>query len=117
LGAVPRPGVAVVADVRGLANSLRGAAWCFTGEGAIDAQTLAGKTVLGVAELAAAAGARTVAFGGRVDAEAARALAARGIACVAIADGTLDIADAMRHARDLLERAAARSGRELDTFG
>jgi glycerate kinase len=107
-GAVARPGVAVVAEVRGLADALRGAAWCFTGEGAIDEQTLAGKTVLGVAALAAAAGARTVAFAGRVDEDAARGLEARGVTCVAIGATTLDTAETMRRAGELLEHASAR---------
>ncbi len=114
MGAVARPGVAVVAEVRGLPAALRGAGWCFTGEGKIDAQTLAGKTVLGVATLAKAAGVATTAFAGRIDEDAARALATRGIACVGIADEMLDTVEAMRRAPELLERAAARIARDLD---
>jgi glycerate kinase len=106
-----RPGVELVADLRGLAPALRGASWCFTGEGAIDAQTLAGKTVAGVARLAAAAGARTVAFGGRVDADAEAELAERGVIAMPILDGPTDLAGARTRADALLERAAARAAR------
>jgi glycerate 2-kinase len=48
-GAQLERGVALVAAVRGLPGALRGADWCFTGEGRIDAQTLRGKVVDGVA--------------------------------------------------------------------
>ena len=111
LGAVARPGVELVADLRGLREALQGSVWCFTGEGAIDGQTLAGKTVAGVGALAAAAGARTVAFAGRVDSAAERALAERGIIAVPIADGPLDLPAATARAGDLLERAAERTAR------
>jgi glycerate kinase len=113
LDATVRPGVDLVADLRGLREALRGAAWCFTGEGAIDGQTLAGKTVAGVGALAAAAGARTVAFAGRVDAAAERALAARGIIAIPISDGPLDLSAATARASELLQRAAERTARLL----
>ena len=108
LGAEIRPGVALVAELRGLPAALRGAACCFTGEGAIDEQTLGGKTVAGVARLASAAGARTIAFGGRVGAAAERALAARGVVAVPIADGPAALESALANASALLERAAER---------
>jgi glycerate kinase len=111
LGATARPGVELVAELRGLREALRGAAWCFTGEGAIDGQTLAGKTVAGVGALAAVAGARTVAFAGRVDEAAERALAARGIVAVPIVDAPLDLPAASAQAAALLERAAERTAR------
>jgi hypothetical protein len=65
--------------------------------------------VAGVGALAAAAGARTVAFAGRVDAAAERALAERGIIAVPIADGPLDLSAATAQASELLERAAERT--------
>ncbi len=48
-------GFDVVAKLTGLADKLRGAALCVTGEGRIDAQSLAGKVVAGVAALDGAA--------------------------------------------------------------
>lgn len=108
LGARLRPGVAIVAEVCRLAASLDGATYCFTGEGSIDAQTLGGKTVVGVAELARHARVPVVAFGGRVAAEAERDLAELGIVAVPIADGPRELAASLAEAEDLLERAARR---------
>ena len=113
LGARSRPGVAVVAELRGLPDALRGVRWCFTGEGAIDVQTLGGKTVAGVAELARAAGASTVAFAGRIEAGAERELATRGVVTMPIADGPLDLAAATGRAAELVRRAAARVTRVI----
>jgi glycerate kinase len=106
--AAARPGVEIVAELRGLAAALEGADAVYTGEGSIDAQTLAGKTVAGVARLAKAAGvARVVAFGGRVDASAATALEQLGVTTVAIADPAMPEHEAMCNAAALLERASA----------
>jgi len=107
-------GVDIVADARDLSGLLAGASWCFTGEGSLDEQTLAGKTVLGVAARARAAGARTVAFAGRVDDGVADALAALGIEVVPIADPPLELGESIARGGELLERAAARIARELD---
>jgi glycerate kinase len=108
LGARLRPGVEIVAELRGLPQALSGASAVFTGEGSIDEQTLAGKTVAGVARLARAAGVtEIVAFGGRVDPDAARALRERyGVATVALAEEGYTVERAMREAATLLERAA-----------
>ena len=112
--ATPRPGVEVVAQLRNLGPALDGADAVFTGEGSIDAQTLAGKTVAGVARLARAAGVGTiVAFGGRVEAGAAEALAKAGVESVAIAGPKMTEDEAMRGAATLLESAAESSARRL----
>jgi glycerate kinase len=96
--------------LRGLPAALAGAEICLTGEGSIDAQTLRGKTVAGVARLARAAGAGTViAFGGRVTSEAETELARAGVLTVPICDGPLTLDEACRDAAALLERAAARA--------
>jgi glycerate kinase len=112
-GASVRSGAAVVAELRGLPRALRDAAWCFTGEGAIDAQTSYGKTVAAVGALARAAGARTIAFGGRVEAAAERSLAEAGIVAIPIVAGPATLADTLADAAGLLERAAARVARLL----
>jgi len=111
-GATLRPGVDIIAELRGLPRELHGAAAVFTGEGSIDEQTLHGKTVDGVARLARAAGVPTiVAFGGRVAPEAAATLEARGVTVLAIAEPTLPREDAMRDAKILLAAAAERAVR------
>jgi glycerate kinase len=114
LGAGIRPGIEIVAELRGLPAALAGALICFTGEGSIDAQTLRGKTVTGVNRLARAAGvSRVVAFGGRVTADAEAALAREGITAVPICDRPLTLEESSRDAAALLERAAARVTRLL----
>lgn len=108
-GARLERGVTLVAGVRGLAAALRGAAWCLTGEGKIDDQTLRGKVVDGVADLARAAGVPVIAFGGSVEADAERALRARGVRCVSIVPGPIALETAMRDAAQNLRAAAART--------
>jgi glycerate kinase len=108
-GARLQRGVTLVAEVRGLARALRGADWCFTGEGRIDGQTLCGKVVDGVAALARAAGVPVVAFGGSIDPAVEAPLRARGVRCVPIATGPLTLDEAMRDAAANLRAAAART--------
>lgn len=98
-------GALLVGKERGLDRALRGADLCATGEGKIDMQTLEGKTVAGVAEMAKDAGVRVVAFGGVVDAKAAAAFAQRGVDTVETAHG-IALDEALRRAAELLERAA-----------
>lgn len=74
-----RRGVKVIAEELELPSALHGAALCVTGEGKIDDQTLRGKTVTGVAELALAEQVPVVAFAGVVEAHAKQQLEERGI--------------------------------------
>jgi glycerate kinase len=107
-GARLERGVTLVAQVRGLGPALRGADWCFTGEGRIDEQTLRGKVVDGVATLARDAGVPVFAFGGSVDLGVEAELRARGVRCAPIVPGPATLEDAMRDARTNLRAAAAR---------
>jgi glycerate kinase len=107
-GARLERGVALVAQVRGLAGALRGADWCFTGEGRIDEQTLHGKVVDGVAALARDARVPVIAFGGSVDLAVEADLRARGVRCVPILPGPATLDDAVRDAAANLRAAAAR---------
>ncbi|WP_339510771.1 glycerate kinase [Pseudomonas sp. RL_15y_Pfl2_60] len=59
-----RPGVELVAELSGLAAALQGADLAITGEGRLDAQTLHGKTPIGVARVAKAAGVPVVVLAG-----------------------------------------------------
>ena len=108
-GARLESGVALVAQVRGLANALAAADYCFTGEGRIDEQTLHGKVVAGVAALARAAGVPTIAFGGSVDLHAEAALRAHGVRCLPILPGPTTLTGAMDDALPNLRAAAARA--------
>ena len=113
LGAEIRPGVEIVAELCGLPEALDGADLCITGEGAIDEQTLHGKTIAGVGRYALRAGVPVIAFGGSVDPCAEAELWKRGIACLPIAARPMRLEDAMRDAENLLRAAAARAARLL----
>ncbi len=115
LGAHMEPGVALIAREWNLAELLRGAALCMTGEGRIDAQTLHGKTVSGVAAFARAQNVPVIAFGGAVDPNVVEPLARRGIGVVPIAPPQMSAEQSMRDAAELLAAAAeAATRRTLD---
>ena len=65
LGATLRPGIDVVLDLIELRTQLHGADLVITGEGSLDAQSLAGKAPVGVADAARAAGVPTIVICGR----------------------------------------------------
>ena len=113
LGARLERGVEIVARACGLDGLLASASLCLTGEGKIDLQTLHGKTVDGVARLAAKHGVHTIAFGGRIEADAAAALKERCIDVVSIAPPGTSAEESMRRAAELLERAAETAVRSL----
>ncbi len=79
LNAEVKRGVDVMAGELALQRALHGASLCVTGEGKIDDQTLRGKTVSGVAELAASEHVPVVAFAGLVEPHARQELEDRGI--------------------------------------
>ena len=81
LGATRRPGVELVLDLAGFEDALDGADLVITGEGSLDAQSLAGKAPVGVARAAARLGIPVVAVTGRSTLTEAE-LAAAGIAAV-----------------------------------
>ena len=93
-------GAELIAKESKLPERLRDADLCVTGEGKIDDQTLHGKTVAGVAELAKAANVPVVAFGAIVEPGARAQLEARGIT--------------VREAGDDLEKAARDYAGELE---
>ncbi|MGL4668287.1 MAG: glycerate kinase, partial [Saezia sp.] len=53
LGAQFHPGVALVAELTGLAQAMKEADLVITGEGKLDSQVLHGKAIMGIAKLAA----------------------------------------------------------------
>ncbi|MFS0896041.1 glycerate kinase [Mycolicibacterium litorale] len=107
LGATSRPGVDVVAETVGLEQALQGAAWVFTGEGGVDAQTLMGKTPYGVAQVAARTGTRVVIFAGRVGDDASVLLDHGVDEIVGITAPGTPLAEALRTGPQSLARAAA----------
>src|SRR5690242_9707304 len=81
LGAGSRPGIGLVLELAGFAAALDGADLVITGEGSLDAQSLAGKAPVGVARAAARRGVPVVAVAGRSALTEAE-LAAAGITAV-----------------------------------
>ena len=81
LGATRRPGIELVLELAGFEDALDGADLVITGEGSLDAQSLAGKAPVGVARAAARLGVPVVAVAGRSTLTEAE-LAAAGIAAV-----------------------------------
>jgi glycerate kinase len=104
LGATRRPGIELVLDLAGFEGALDGADLVITGEGSLDAQSLAGKTPVGVARAAARHGIEVVAVAGRstlIEAE----LAAAGIAAVySLSDLEPDLERCRAEAAGLLRR-------------
>ena len=106
-------GVDVVSEATRLDEAMAGADVVFTGEGSIDAQTLGGKTPLGVAETAARHRIPVIAFAGRVG-EGAEVLYEHGFAAlVSIVPGSCTLADALAAGAANLERAVATTCRLL----
>lgn len=114
LGAELRSGIDLVLDTIGFDAHLEDTDWVWTGEGRIDAQTLGGKAVSGVLRRASARGVPVLAFGGAVDADAARDLAAMGLrAAFPIVPGPVPLADALHGGAAYLADAAERVMRLL----
>jgi glycerate kinase len=82
----------------GFDDRLAAADLVITGEGRIDEQTAYGKTALGVARRAAAAGVPCLAIGGGVTPEGVAALAAVGTLAVPVLDQPMSLEDAMSQA-------------------
>jgi len=107
LNARLRPGVELVAELTGLEQSLRGADLVITGEGQLDAQTLHGKTPIGVARLAQAQHIPVIALAGSLQ-EGYQQLYQHGItAAFSIAPGPVTLDYAYQHVRELLQQRAA----------
>lgn len=113
LGATFRPGVEVVAELTALEDRLEGADLVITGEGRFDAQTLRGKTPLGVARLAQRHEVPVIVLAGTLG-EGYAELYDHGIdAAFALASGPMSLQDACRQAPTLLKERARDIGRTL----
>lgn len=107
LRAAFRPGVELVAELSGLAAAVEGADLVITGEGRLDGQSLHGKTPVGVARIARAAGVPVIALAGSLG-EGYQRLYAEGIgAAFSLAPGPLSLEQAMQQAADQLSARAA----------
>ncbi len=107
LGARLRPGIDLVLELVGFAEQLAGSALVVTGEGSLDAQTLAGKAPVGVARAVRGSGVPVVAVAGRCTLTR-RQLDEIGIsAAYSLADLEPDQRVSIARAGPLLERIAS----------
>lgn len=111
-----RPGVELVMEATDFDRRLARADLVVTGEGRIDAQTGFGKTALGVAKRAAAAGVPCIAVGGGVEIEGIAALAAVGAVAVPVVERPQSVEAAMAAGVAPIERAGERLARLLSTW-
>ena len=105
------PGIDVVMQETGFDDRLVTADLVITGEGRIDDQTAYGKTALGVARRAAAAGVPCLAIGGGVTPEGMAVLAGVGTLAVPVLDQPMTLEDAMSQAAQLVAAAGERLSR------
>ncbi len=102
LGAQLRPGIELVMTQAGFAPQLEGTDLVITGEGQLDGQSLAGKTPVGVARAAQAQGVPVVVLAGRL-APGWQAAFDEGVtAAFALADGPMELDEALERCAELL---------------
>ena len=103
-----RPGVDLVMDATDFDARLARADLVVTGEGRIDSQTAFGKTALGVARRAQAAGVPCIAVGGGVEPDGIAALAEVGAMAVPATERPQSVEEAMAAGTAPLERCGER---------
>lgn len=106
-----RPGIELVMEATDFDARLARADLVITGEGRIDAQTGFGKTALGVAKRAQAAGVPCIAVGGGVELAGIDALASVGAIAVPVVERPLSVEEAMAAGTAPLERCGERLAR------
>jgi glycerate kinase len=106
-----RPGIDLVMEAAGFDDKLAAADLVITGEGRIDAQTGFGKTALGVARRASAAGVPCVAVGGGVEPDGITALATVGAIAIPVVERPQTVEEAMAAGTDPIVRCAERIAR------
>jgi len=98
-----RPGVSVIAELGDLAKAIEGASLVLTGEGRMDAQTLHGKTPMGVAQIAKNLKVPVIAIAGSLGV-GYKELYAVGIdAAFSLTNGPMTLAQACQDCAQLLE--------------
>ncbi len=101
-----RPGAQVVAEIGGLAAAIQGASLILTGEGRMDAQTMHGKTPMGVAQIAKHAGVPVIAIAGSLG-PGYQSLYSVGIhAAFSVVSGPCTLSQACENAAELLSDRA-----------
>ena len=108
LGAESVSGVRRVLDLVGFDELLAGADLCITGEGRLDAQSIRGKVVAGVARACARAGVPCVAITGALDLGAPEPPGLAAVVPTAV-DPDLGLTHSLEHAEELYRLAVRRA--------
>jgi glycerate kinase len=112
-GGAIEPGIDLVIRTVKLAERLKGADLCLTGEGSIDGQSAFGKTAVGVGRLARSLRCPTLAIAGRIE-PGAEAVLNEGIdALFSICRGPIGLDEAIAQGGTLLERATEQAVRAV----
>jgi glycerate kinase len=106
-----RPGVELIMEATDFDARLARADLVITGEGRIDAQTAFGKTALGVARRAQAAGTPCIAVGGSVEREGATALGGVGAKAIPVWEAPVPLEVALTAGAAPLEACGERVAR------
>ncbi|HHP5049273.1 TPA: glycerate kinase [Acinetobacter baumannii] len=97
-----KAGVKVVAELNQLEHKISNADWVMTGEGKFDQQTLSGKTVFGVSQIAKAHNVPVIVIAGTLG-EGYQALYEHGVsAAFSLANGPITLEHACEHAAELI---------------
>lgn len=111
-----RPGIDLVMDATDFNARLARSDLVITGEGRIDAQTGFGKTALGVARRAQAAGVPCIAVGGGVEVDGITALAAVGAVAIPVAERPQTVEESMAAGSAPVRRCGERIARLVTVF-
>jgi len=106
-GAEMRCGIDIVLETTDLRRRLEGADLCITGEGRLDAQSLGGKAVIGVARVCGEVGVTCIALAGTVARDMDGADVDGLTACFSICDGPKTMEHAIADTPRLLSSSAA----------
>lgn len=109
-----RPGIDLLMEAAGFERELASADLVITGEGRIDHQTAFGKTAMGVARRARAAGVPCLVVGGGLTPEGIVALAEVGAMAIPVTEGPGTVEAAMAAGAAPLERCGERVARLVD---
>ncbi|MEZ0540152.1 glycerate kinase [Fibrella arboris] len=107
LNAALEPGFALVAQYTKLSQAVQQADLIITGEGKIDTQTLDGKAIRGIAQLAQDAQKPVVAFCGKLDLSAAQIRQLGLQQAIPVSPPDLSMAEVHKQAAELLSKAVA----------
>ena len=112
-----RSGIDVVLEATEFATKIADADLILTGEGALDAQTLRGKTVAGACRLARQAAVPVIAFGGAIKLDGAQMEELGLLSAFPLTDGPRDLEFCLQHGSNLLSDAVERALRLWRGYG